>query len=79
MYTGDGVYQRGVNYCIQKLNEGNWIHVFPEGMYDSAICYYVCILYTVLISWYTCTLICFVFYLGKVNMTEGPLRLKWGN
>ncbi len=28
---GDGVYQQGVNYCVDLLNEGKWIHVFPEG------------------------------------------------
>ena len=28
---GEGVYQKAVDYCIALLNEGAWIHVFPEG------------------------------------------------
>lgn len=72
--VGDGVYQKGMDFILEKLNRGEWVHIFPEGVLTSHFTFLSSPSYSLDVT----TPSRVPHSIGKVNMTEEFIRLKWG-
>lgn len=61
-----------MDFILEKLNGGEWVHIFPEGKLSEP--HRTPAFLTVGLR-----SVCLLSYLtGKVNMSEEFIRLKWG-
>lgn len=64
-----------MDFLLEKLNQGDWVHIFPEGTDTHIFNFNIC-----LVNDFPNVLGNMVRFLlpGKVNMTGDFMRIKWG-
>lgn len=62
---GDGVYQKPMNFSLEQIDQGQWVHIFPEGG-------------SLLNVLFLSDDVSFIYLPGKINLTKELMRLKWG-